>query len=418
MEITLKNPRISGNIEAIPSKSFAHRALICAALSDGVTKLRCSRVNRDIEATVSCLNSLGAEITEKDGIFTIEPIKNVPRSAVLHPCESGSTLRFLLPVASALGIECEFVTEGRLGSRPLSPLKEELIGHGVQFFSDPIKIVGKLTGGRFVIDGSVSSQFITGLMLSLPIIGGDNSIEITGKLESKPYIDLTAAVLKKFGVDADSYISENGTVIYYIRGSFSSAGTLDTEGDWSNAAFMLCAGALSEDGVTVSGLDRFSTQGDRAIFDILRGFGAECSCNGDRFFVRRGEMRGLEIDAADIPDLVPIISVIASVAEGRTVIKNCGRLRLKESDRIESVCAMITSLGGEIKSVGDDIFIYGKKNLSGKSTAVVDSFNDHRIVMSAAVAASVFEGEVVIRGAEAVGKSYPDFFADLEKISW
>lgn len=415
MKITLCKPCPHGEIDAIPSKSYAHRALICAALADSTTKIECSRTNRDIDATVSCLRSLGAKIDCSDGIFTVEPIRNAPKSALLHPGESGSTLRFLLPVAAALGVETEFVTEGRLLSRPLSPLSDELIRHGAQITSPPLRISGKISGGRYTLDGSVSSQFTTGLMLALPLIekSGDEqcSIELTGKIESKPYIDLSSAVLEKFGVKTES----DGNV-YIIKGRFSSPEYVRVEGDWSNAAFMLCAGALSEGGITVRGLDPHSTQGDKKIIEILENFGAAVEVRDDSVTVRKRGMRGITIDAADIPDLVPVISVVASAAEGDTVIENCSRLRLKESDRVESVCAMITALGGEIESVGDSIVIHGKKKFALSGEAEIDSYNDHRIVMSASVASILFDGCVTIDGCEAVSKSYPDFFDDFGRL--
>ncbi|MGN1409537.1 MAG: 3-phosphoshikimate 1-carboxyvinyltransferase [Eubacteriales bacterium] len=419
MKITLCKPCPHGEIDSIPSKSYAHRALICAALADSTTKIECSRTNRDIDATVSCLRSLGAKIDYSDGIFTAEPIKNAPESALLHPGESGSTLRFLLPVVAALGVETEFVTEGRLLSRPLSPLSDELIRHGAKITSPPLRISGRISGGRYSFDGSVSSQFTTGLMLALPIIEKsveDNSIEqcsieLTGKIESKPYIDLSRAVLEKFGVKTES----DGSA-YIIKGRFSSPEYVRVEGDWSNAAFMLCAGALSEGGITVRGLDQNSTQGDKKIVEILEKFGAAVEVCDGSVTVRKRGMRGITIDAADIPDLVPVISVVASAAEGDTVIENCSRLRLKESDRVESVCAMITSLGGEIESVGDSIVVHGRKAFSRRGETEIDSYNDHRIVMSAAVASILFDGCVTIDGCEAVSKSYPDFFDDFGRL--
>ena len=420
MKITLCRPSPHGEIDAIPSKSYAHRALICAALADTTTKIECARSNRDINATVSCLRSLGAEIDLSDGIYTVTPIKNTPKSALLNPGESGSTLRFLLPVVAALGVEAEFVTEGRLLSRPLSPLSDELIRHGAKITSPPLRISGKISGGRYSFDGSVSSQFTTGLMLALPLIektGADNSIELgksielLGKIESKPYIDLSRAVLEKFGVKTEE--REN---TYIIKGSFSSPEYVRVEGDWSNAAFMLCAGALSESGVTVRGLDMNSTQGDKKITEILCQFGAKVEVSERGVSVKKRNMRGITIDAADIPDLVPVISVVASAAEGDTVIENCSRLRLKESDRVESVCAMITSLGGDIESVGDSIVIHGKKTLSRVGETEINSYNDHRIVMSAAVGSILFDGCVTIDGCEAVSKSYPDFFDDFGNL--
>lgn len=408
MEITLFSPNPHGIISAIPSKSYAHRALICAALSDGVTEILCSRSSRDIDATVSCLRSLGAEIDCSDAGFTVYPVKNVPEFAILHPGESGSTLRFMLPTAAVLGTECEFVTEGRLSSRPLSPLSDELERHGAKVRLNPVRISGKIGAGEYCLDGSVSSQFTTGLMLALPYLGEDSTVVLSGKVESKPYITLTERVLEKFGI----MVTEEDNA-FSVSGRYHSPSRIKVEGDWSNAAFMLSLGALT-DGITVTGLDLGSSQGDKKIVDILRNFGAQVSENEDSVTVKKSPLHGITVDAADIPDLVPIVSVVAMAASGTTVIKNCGRLRLKESDRIESVCTMITSLGGDISVCGDDITVHG--GTVQKSDVTVNSYNDHRIVMAAAVGSVLCSSPVTIDGCEAVAKSYPGFFDDFGKL--
>ncbi len=414
MNKTIKISSFGGKVSAIPSKSYAHRALICAAFADSTTVIKCEKTSRDIEATADCLTSLGAKIDYSDGCFTVNPIKNPPETASLPCGESGSTLRFLLPIAAMLGVDAEFEAQGRLASRPLSPLSDELVRHGAAISYDPIRIRGKIGGGGYRINGSVSSQFTTGLLLALSI-GSCGSlcgyVEIQGKIESEPYIELTRAVLKKFGVD----VIKSGNV-YTPVGRLKSPGTVITEGDWSNAAFMLCAGAFSEAGVEVSGLDIGSAQGDRAIVRILSAFGADCTVVGDTVTVKKNVLRGITIDAGNIPDLVPVLSVVAAGAEGVTVIKNCGRLRLKESDRIESTCAMVRSLGGDISVDGDALVIHGKERLAD-SDVCVDSYNDHRIVMAAAVGSVLCSGSVTINGSEAAAKSYPGFFEDLCKIA-
>lgn len=408
MEITLISPNPHGTLNAIPSKSYAHRALICAALADRNTKLICPRSSRDIEATVSCLRSLGAEIDCTDDGFTVSPIKTAPEKAVLNVGESGSTLRFMLPLSAVLGSEVEFLTEGRLASRPLSPLSEELERHGAKINRSPLSISGRITSGEYTLDGSVSSQFTTGLMLALPYLGESSSITLTGKVESKPYIDLTKNVLERFGVE----VSEHDCV-YNIKGKYSSPEVLEVEGDWSNSAFMLTAGAIGKS-VTVVGLDINSTQGDRRIASILEEFGANVVINGNKVTVSHGELHGITVDAADVPDLVPIICVAAMAADGDTRIKNCGRLRLKESDRIESVCDMIDSLGGNIAVDGDEIIVHG--GIREKDRVNINSYNDHRIVMAATVGSMLTEAMVTIDGCEAVSKSYPGFFDDFGKL--
>ncbi len=226
MEITLFSPNPHGIISAIPSKSYAHRALICAALSDGKTEILCSRSSRDIDATVSCLRSLGAGIDCSDAGFTVYPVKNVSEFAILHPGESGSTLRFMLPTAAVLGTECEFVTEGRLSSRPLSPLSDELERHGAKVRLNPVRISGKIGAGEYCLDGSVSSQFTTGLMLALPYLGEDSTVVLSGKVESKPYITLTERVLEKFGI----MVTEEDNA-FSVSEKYHSPSRIKVEGD-------------------------------------------------------------------------------------------------------------------------------------------------------------------------------------------
>lgn len=387
MNIRIVPHRLEGSIKAISSKSVAHRMLICAALANGKSKVEIDSTSADIEATVSALKSLGAVI-EKDGkAYTVEPIKDA-NSALVDCNESGSTLRFLVPVASSLGKKCVFTGRGRLPQRPMSVLTDEMKKHGV-FVNDgfPIEIDGKLEKGKYFISASVSSQFITGLLLALPQVGGGEII-LTGDLQSKSYIDITLSVMEKFGIRVTE--TENG---YVVPNQKFDAACLRAEGDWSNAAFFLSCG------VEVLNLDYNSKQGDRKITEILKMLESE---KGDVF-----------IDVSDVPDLVPVICVKAAVRQGRTHIINAGRLKLKESDRILSTVAMVNSLGGSARGDDDSIVIDGKPRLCGGR---VDSFNDHRIVMAAAVASQYCENEVTIIGAEAVNKSYPDFFEDFKKL--
>ncbi|MBQ2727338.1 MAG: 3-phosphoshikimate 1-carboxyvinyltransferase [Clostridia bacterium] len=413
MNITLHHSSPKGTVSAPPSKSHAHRLLICAALSDKPCRIRCDRTNDDIDATVRCLTALGAEITYKDGVFTVNPIAKIPSHAVLDCGESGSTLRFMLPVTAALGADAQFVLHGRLPNRPLSPLYEIMEEHGVKMSpqgSNPFCISGKLTGGDFTFDGGVSSQFTTGLLLALPLTGEESRIRLTGKIESRPYIDLTLATIRQFGVQAEDLSTE----FVLPRSRFTTpAGDVSVEGDWSSAAFMLCLGALSEEGITVTDLNPHTAQGDSAIVDILAAFGADCTRTGETVTVKKNALHAITLDAAEIPDLIPVVSVIAAAAEGTTVIENCGRLRLKESDRMETIRATIASIGGDCVLDDDRIIINGRKTLTG---GTVSSFGDHRIAMSAAVASFLCENPVTIEGAECSAKSYPTFFSELEKL--
>ena len=388
MTQTIPKTHISGTIAAIASKSAAHRLYICAALADSPTEISCQSTSRDIEATKACLAAM-------------------QRGERLLPCgESGSTLRFLLPVAAALGLEVDFLMEGRLPDRPLAPLDAQLEAHGVKL-SRPrhelLHVSGKLEPGAFVLPGNVSSQYISGLLFALPLLAETSTLTVTGKVESAPYIAMTLDALGQFGVRPN--LEHN---VYTISPTpYVSPGTAVVEGDWSNAAFWLCAGALSGP-VTVTGLKPHSLQGDKEVFEILRRFGANTEQHGDAYTVCPGKLRAIDIDAAAIPDLVPVLSVVAAAAEGTTRIYNAGRLRIKESDRIKTVCAMLQNLGAEVEETADGLIIHGGKALT---VGAVDSANDHRIAMSAAIAATLCD--VTVLGAEAVAKSYPKFWEDF-----
>lgn len=417
MNTTLHSPKLHGYLDAIPSKSHAHRLFIAAAFADKPTVIRCRAVNRDICATIDCLNALGADIRQTgDGVYEVKPVPGdiTGKPATLDVGESGSTLRFMIPVALAAGADSTFVCHGRLPERPLSPLYEQLVEHGANLSAkgtNPFLASGKISGGAYELDGGVSSQFVTGLLLALPLTGEDASIKLTGKIESRPYIDITLKTLRNFGVTA----SEADSTFTLPAQKYTSPGEIEVEGDWSNAAFFLVAGAFSDEGITVGKVDLDSPQGDRAIVKILSDFGADVTVGEHEVTVKRAKLTAPEIpvDASDIPDLIPIVSVLASVSTGTTVIENCGRLRLKESDRLVTICDTLTKLGADVKIVGDSLVINGVKSLAG---GTVSSYNDHRIAMAAAIAATVSDGDVTIEQSEAVAKSYPMFFEVMNSL--
>lgn len=392
MEITIHPHKLEGSIPAIPSKSQAHRLLLCAAFADNVTDLICPQTNRDIQATVDCLNAIGADITRTSHGYRIRPIRTVPDTAVLNCCESGSTLRFLLPIAGALGIDARFSMEGRLSQRPLSPLWEEMERMGCRLTrpdADHIRCQGKLHPGLYQIDGGVSSQFVTGLLFALSLLDDSSTLELTGQVESVPYIRMTQTALSLFGVDTP----QTDWRFCVKPAAFHTPGQVQTEGDWSNAAFWLAAKSLGSS-VTVSGLMPDSPQGDRAAAHWLEAL-----------------EHWQQIDAAHIPDLVPILAVVAGAKKG-AVFTNAGRLRIKESDRLESAAQLIRELGGCARIEGDRLIVHG----TGYSGGKVDAFADHRIAMSAAIAATVCSAPVTITGAEAVAKSYPSFWNDYQAL--
>lgn len=406
MEKIIFSPKTRGTVKIPASKSEVHRLLICAALSDKVTKVYCDGTNDDIEATVGCLNSLGAEISFSDGIFTVKPIGEIPENPLLHCNESGSTLRFLLPLTAYFGKGTQFLTKGRLADRPLSPLKEELEAAGAVITREEnrIRVSGCCRKTAFSIAGNVSSQFISGLIFMLTKTGGE--IEITGICESRPYIEMTVDALKGFGCDV---IFSGNRITVPKASPLISPCEIKAGGDWSNAAFFLSAGLTGKEKITLTGLRTDSVQGDKKIVDILRIFGGKIEITEKGITAYPSALHPAVIDAKDVPDLVPVLSVVAANAEGTTKILGCSRLRIKESDRIEAVYNMIKNLGGKITVENDDIIIEGSPLTGGE----IDSVNDHRIAMSGAVAAFSASGAVTIKGAEAVKKSYPSFWDEI-----
>ena len=380
MDITIQPGRLQGTLTAIPSKSQAHRYLICAAFSDNETTLICPETNRDIEATAQCLGSLGANIKRTNDGYHITPIRQIPETAVLPCGESGSTLRFMLPIVGALGVDAVFQMEGRLPQRPLSPLWEEMERMGCTLSrptDNTIRCHGRLRPGDYMIDGGVSSQYITGLLFATELMNGQSTVTITGQLQSKPYVDMTRQALAVFGSP-----------------SFHSPGLLRVEGDWSNAAFFLAAKVLGND-LQVLGLDSASAQGDRAVVDILSQL----------------ESGFPTVSAADILDLVPILAVTAAAKHG-AVFTDIRRLRLKESDRVASTIAMIENLGGNASATENTLTVYGTGYVGG----TVDAVNDHRIAMAAAIASTVCLEPVTILGAQCVQKSYPAFWDEFKRL--
>ncbi len=388
MDITITPGKLSGPLHIIPSKSQAHRLLICAAFADLPTTLLCSETSRDMDATANCLNALGAQITHTGTAYEVIPVKAVPSRAILNCHDSGSTLRFLLPVVGALGIHATFYLEGRLAQRPLSPLWEEMERMGCCLSRPTVNTVdcyGRLQSGDYLIDGGVSSQFITGLLLASALIPGTSTIHLTGKVESRPYITMTQQAMQIFGKQSYHYTITGG--------AFRSPGVLPVEGDWSNGAFFLAANALGNT-VSVQNLSSTSVQGDRAVYDLLPAL-----------------QDSIIISAADIPDLVPILSIVAANQKG-AVFTDIQRLRLKESDRVASTIAMLEALGGKAESTADTLTVYGTGLVGG----TVDSANDHRIAMAAAIAATICTRPVTILDAECVNKSYPCFFEEYRRL--
>ncbi len=380
-----------GSVTVPASKSAAHRALICSFLAGG--------------------GSVSPIINSRDMAATQGAIAALQRGDAVCDCiESGSTLRFMIPVAAALGKKITFIGSGKLPERPIGDYLRLLPEHGVTCESAgglPLTVSGKLQSGIFELAGNVSSQYITGLLLALPLLDGDSEIVLTTPLQSKPYADMTVEVLRRYGVRITE--TANG---YHITGNQRYAvQDFTVEGDWSQAAFFLAAGAIGGD-VTVRGLDFNSTQGDKAIVQVMRDFGAQITTEQGGVRAQKAPLHGITVDASDIPDAVPAIAVTAAFAEGTTRIVGAERLRFKESNRIESVISNLKKMGVSAEETPDGMVITGGTVYG----ADLDGYNDHRIVMAFAVAGSFASGETRITDAESIRKSYPQFFEDFNSI--
>lgn len=402
MNIEIQPHKLVGTVKIPSSKSMAHRMLICAALSKDVSEISEINISRDIEATISAMQALGAkfEFQEELHKITVTGIQDVPKTAFADCCESGSTLRFLIPVAAALGVETTFTGQGRLPERPITPYIRELTQKNISFQNHtiPFTIKGRLEAGRFELEGDISSQFITGMLLALPLLQENSEIILTSPLQSKPYADMTISCMKQFGVRVKE---KKGN--YHVFGKQQyHAQNLQVEGDFSQAAFFYVANAIGNQ-VVLQNIPEKSMQGDRKIVEII-----EKTC-----YHQHTPETVFEIDARDIPDLVPILAVLATFSEKPTRITGAERLRIKESDRLETTATMLNTLGGNVKILPDGLEIQPVESLHG---GTVDSAGDHRIAMCAAIAATRATEPVTILGAECVAKSYPAFFQDYQKL--
>ena len=388
MKVKITPLKLCGRVDAIASKSFAHRIMLAAALADKPTKIYLNTTSEDIEATKNCLISMGAKIEEGEGFIIISPV-TYAKDVVLDCNESGSTARFLLPVAATVCESFKMCGKGRLPERPMTPLVSQMRNHNVTISQDniPLEVSGKMSGGKFLIPGDISSQYITGLLFALPNCSEKSEIMLSSPLQSAAYVDITIDVLKQFGINIEK--TENSYVIEPQK--FVSPKEITVEGDWSNSAFWVVANEICNN-VFVDGLNYESLQGD---MNILKAKDIT------------------QIDASEIPDLVPILAVLACARKGKTVIYNAQRLRIKESDRLETVRKSLSSLGADIQETNDGLIINGTGSLSGGEC---ESFNDHRIAMSCAIASCLCKDEVIIKDAQAVNKSYPKFFEDFVKL--
>ena len=415
------NPiKLKGSVKIPPSKSMAHRAVICASLSDGVSKISNLELSDDIIATINAMRSLGAVITDKEDCLEVEGIKSKDLLSerdyerVIDCNESGSTLRFLIPIALAFEGVTRFVGRGNLGKRPLDTYYEIFDNQGIHYeYKEGILdliVSGLLKRDEFRVKGNISSQFITGLMFSLPLLDGDSKIIITTELESKGYIDLTLSALKDFGIE----VINNDYKEFIIKGNQKyRSRDYRVEGDYSQGAYFLSADALGSE-IAILDLKKESLQGDKEVIDILERMGANIKVNENSLTIDECNLKSTIIDASQCPDIIPTLSVVAALSEGRTEIINAERLRIKECDRLTAVKEELSKLGAKIEEKKDGLIIDGIKEFEGD--VEVWSHKDHRIAMSLAIASTRCKSPIILKDFECVSKSYPNFFKDFKML--
>ncbi|WP_077847520.1 3-phosphoshikimate 1-carboxyvinyltransferase [Clostridium puniceum] len=415
--------KLSGEVKIPPSKSMAHRAVICAALGDGMSKVTNIDYSDDIVATIEAMSALGAKITKKENYLEVYGIKSpenikaneLKNERIIDCNESGSTLRFLVPIAALFDGINRFVGRGNLGKRPLDTYYNIFDEQNIKYTYEEgildLKTEGKLKAGEFKIKGNISSQFITGLLFTLPLLDGDSKIIITTEMESKGYIDLTLSAMKDFDIE----IINNNYKEFTIKGNQNyKSKDYRVEGDYSQAAFFFCADALSND-VILNDLKLDSLQGDKEVIDILTRMGLKISNKNSGLVGNvRGELKATVIDGSQCPDIIPVVSLVAALSEGTTEIINAGRLRIKECDRLAAVTSELSKLGAKITEKEDGLIIEGVKKLKGG--VEVWSHKDHRIAMTIAIASTMCKKPIILKGYECVSKSYPQFWEDFKNV--
>lgn len=416
--------KLQGTVVAPSSKSMGHREIICAGLAAGTSIIDNISMSKDIEATMRCLKAINVAVDEIPSM--IAGRKALQISGTGHPMaaadsvdcgESGSTLRFFLPLGANLNCPLTFIGHGKLVSRPLQAYYDIFDEKFIQYFNDngnlPVTVNGRLTPGTYKLPGDVSSQFVSGLLFALPLLNGDSVIEITSPLESSAYVDMTISCLAKFGIKVEN---EGGLHRRYLVPGKQHYQAQDSrvEGDWSQAAFWTVGGSLGE-GITCQGVNVNSLQGDQAVVDIMERMGAAISQTENSVTVNGGTTKATLIDAANCPDIIPVLTVLAAVSEGTTKIINAGRLRIKECDRLAAMTSELNKMGAAITEEPEGLTIVGKPE-GLKGGVQVDAWNDHRIAMSLAIAAQKCAEPIRLTGAESVAKSYPTFWEDYKSV--
>jgi len=404
--------KLSGTITAPPSKSESHRAIICAALADGNSEIQNVSLSNDVLATINAIKVLGARVTFVENKIIINGSPCFATNFAKINCdESATTLRFLMPLVASFGIKTTFIRKASLLKRPLTPYYSCLTKQGVSLSSSetlPLEVSGKLQPGKFALPGNISSQFISGLLFSLPILKHDSEIVLTSPLESSGYVDLTIDILSKFGITINKINSG-----FFIPGRQTYKPTnYNVTGDWSSASFFAVAGAIGGE-VSIDGLSLDSQQSDKAILKILEKFKVKHAFNDNCLTVFPSSFSGADIFSAQIPDLIPPISILSALSNGISKIWGASRLKFKESNRLKAIYSCLENFGVDVQETSDGLIITGTNKLSKCS---LNSYGDHRIVMAMAIAATVADGKVKISDAQNIHKSYPDFFEDFIKL--
>ena len=422
MKIKIRPGKLNGTIEIPPSKSYSHRAVIAAALAENEKKSKIDNLkfSVDITTTTDIMENWGAEIERFESALEIigNGGKVVPKDKYVQCNESGSTIRFLIPIGITSENELVFDGKGKLVDRPLDSYYKIFKEQGLKYEKTgrklPLTVNGKLKPGNYEIDGNISSQFITGLLYALPLLEGDSKLIINKNLESKGYVDLTLEILKLAGIE----IVNNDYKSFDIKGNqIYRPFDYTVEGDYSQVAFWIVAGIISanrDNEVKCLHVNKNSLQGDREIIEIVTRMGANLEIFDDYVIVKPSKTKGTVIDISQCPDIGPILTVLAALSEGETRIINGERLRIKESDRITSIKTELNKLGGNVSEEGDSLIIQGVEGFRGGVT--VNAWNDHRIAMSLAVASTRCEKEIILEEAESVRKSYPHFWDDFVKM--
>ena len=412
MDIRFLPGKLDGKMDAPASKSEAHRRMICAGLTPTQTELKGFMISEDTRATARCLEALGATVSLAGDTLSICGFENRSELMPVFDCgESGSTLRFFVPLALILRHGGVFRMRGRLSQRPMEVYKDLFVPHGVSWHMSEgadgaaeLMVAGSIPSGEYILPGNVSSQFVSGLLFSLPLLKGDSNLRVLPPVESGGYIRMTVTALQKSGIR----VEEIGEYAWHIPGfqQYQSESS-ELHGDWSQAAVLLCADALGSN-VTLTHLNTETVQGDAAILGCLEKMGATVHTEGG-IRVEGGKLHGQDLDMHDYPDIVPMLALVCQLAEGESRLRNCGRLRLKECDRLAGTVSILNSMGGQAHEEGDDLVIQGVSKL--KSPGFVETYHDHRMVMLASIAALVCDGPVEVRGADALDKSWPEYIS-------